>query len=174
MSLFINKKPISRELLIVVNTIGIITETTSNCFDILGYNNSEMQNTNISKYLNYTSDDLILMKNLNVEILRKDGVKLFFDIHITPLIINNKLESITFSLFDITKDKELHSREKIALKIFEYTKDIVCRFELLPEIKFTYLSQSVEDITGYAVEEYMKNPMLAFEITHPDDREAQF
>jgi hypothetical protein len=43
MSLFINKKPISRELLISVNNIGVITEDTSNCFDILGYTNLEMQ-----------------------------------------------------------------------------------------------------------------------------------
>ena len=60
------------------------------------------------------------------------------------------------------------------LKMFEHTKDIVCRFELIPEPKFTYLSPSVEDILGYAVEEYIKNPMLPFEITHPNDQEIQF
>lgn len=61
MNTIINNKPISRELLIVINNLGIITESTSNCFDLLGYTNSEMQNTNISKYLNYTFDDLILV-----------------------------------------------------------------------------------------------------------------
>lgn len=58
-------------------------------------------------------------------------------------------------------------------KMFENAKDIVCRFEILPESKFTYLSQSVEDILGYRVKEYMENPNLIFEIVHPDDYETQ-
>jgi len=174
MSLFINKEPISRELLIVVNNIGIITKATSNCFDILGYTNIEMQNANISKYLNYTIDDLILMKNLNVEISRKDGEKLFFDIHITPLIIDNKNEGIYISIIDISKYREIENREKIFFKMLQSSKDIVCRFELVPKIKFTYLSPSVENIMGYPLEDYVKNPMLPFDITHPDDKKRQF
>lgn len=73
------------------------------------------------------------------------------------------------TLYQIYLRHILSTSKKITLKIFECTKDIVCRFELLPEIKFTYLSKSVQDITGYSVEEHIKNPMLAFEITHPDD-----
>lgn len=174
MSTFINEKPLSRELLININNIGEITEITPNCFDILGYTNLEMQNTNISKYLNYTFDDLILMKNLNVEISRKDRIKLFLDIQITPLIINNTNESIHLSIIDISKYKEIENREKIFFKMLQNSKDIVCRLELIPKLKFTYLSPSVEDILGYTVEEHMRNPMLPFEITHPDDREIQF
>jgi PAS domain-containing protein len=167
MSLLINNKPISRELLIVVNNIGIITEATSNCFDILGYTNLEMQNTNIYKYLNYTFDDLIIIENLNIEISRKDGLKLFFDIHITPLIIDNNNEGIYLSIIDISKYKEIEKREKIFFKMLQNPKDIVCRLELIPEPKFTYLSPSVENILGYLLEDYMKNPMLPFQIIHP-------
>lgn len=174
MSIFIDNKPISRELIIVVNNIGIITEVTSNCLDILGYTNLEMQNVHISKYLNYAFDDLILMKNLNVEISRKDGEKLFFDIHITPLIVDNKNEGIYLSIIDISKYKEIENREKIFFKMLQNSKDIVCRLELVPKLKFTYLSPSVESILGYTVEEHIKNPMLPFEIVHPDDKEKQF
>lgn len=174
MNKFINKKPILRELLILVNNLGIITEATTNCFDLLGYTNLEMQNTNIHKYLNYTFDDLALMENLNVEISRKDGVKLFFDIHITPIIIDNKNEGIHLSIIDISKYKEIENREKIFIKMLQNSKDIVCRLELVPKLKFAYLSPSVENILGYTLEEHMKNPMLPFEITHPDDREIQF
>lgn len=174
MNIFNNKKTISRELLIQINNLGIITEITPNCFDILGYTNSEMQNTNISKYLNYTFDDLIPIKNLNVEILRKNGVKLFFDIHITPLIIDNKIEGIYLSIIDISKYKEVENREKKFFKMLGNSKDIVCRLELVPELKFTYMSPSVEDILGYPVEDYIKNPMLPFQIIHPEDHETQF
>lgn len=174
MNLLINNKPISRELLININKLGIITQITPNCFDILGYTNLEMQNTNISKYLNYTFDDLILMKNLNVEISIKDGVKLFFDIYITPLIIDNKYEGIYLSIIDISKYKEIKDREKIFFKMLQNSKDIVSRLELVPKLKFTYLSPAVENILGYSLDEHIKNPMLPFEITHPDDREIQF
>ncbi|MTK11979.1 MAG: diguanylate cyclase [Clostridiaceae bacterium] len=174
MDIFINKKAISRELLIEVNNYGIITEITSNCFDILGYTNSEMLNTNIFEYLNYTFDDLVLNENFNAEISKKDGVKLFFDICATPLVTNNIIEGICFSFIDISKYKEFEDREKMFFKMFEDAKDIVCRLELIPELKFTYISPSVEDIVGYTVEEHMKNPMLPFEIVHPDDREIQF
>ncbi len=173
MSTVINNKPISRELLIVINNLGIITESTSNCFNLLGYTNSEMQNTNISKYFNYTFDDLILMKNINVEISRKDGVKLFFDIHITPLIIDNKNKSICLSIIDISKYKEIENRGRIFFKMLQNSKDIVCRLELIPELKFTYLSPSVENVLGYPLEDYIKNPMLPCEIIHPDDKEIQ-
>lgn len=173
MSIFINKKAISRELLIEINNYGIITEITSNCFHILGYTEKEMLNTNIFKYLNYTFDDLVLNENFNAEISKKDGVKLFFDICATPLVTNNKIEGICFSFIDISKYKDFENREKMTLKMFEHTKDIVCRFEIIPELKFTYLSNSIEDILGYTVEEHIKNPMLPFEIAHPDDRKIQ-
>lgn len=173
MNASINTAHISRELLIVVNNIGTITEVTSNCFDILGYTNSEMQNTNIYTYLNYTFADLILAENLNIEISKKDGVKLFFDIHVTPLIINNKIDCIYLSIIDISKYKEIKNREKAYYKMLQNSKDIICRFEIIPEPKFTYLSPSVEDILGYTVEEHMIDPMLVFNIIHPEDYETQ-
>ena len=61
----------------------------------------------------------------------------------------------------------------MVFKMLERAKDIVCRLEIIPEPKFTYLSHSAEDIFGYSLEEYKKNPMLPFEIAHPDDYEIQ-
>lgn len=173
MNLLVNNKPMSRELLININNLGIITEITPNCFDMLGYKSLEMLDTNIYEYLNYTFDDLILLRNLNVKISRKDGTKIFFDIHLTPIIIDNKNIGIYLSIIDVSKYKEIENREKIFFKMLQSSKDIVCRLELIPEPKFTYLTPSVENILGYPLEDYMKNPMLPFEITHPDDQEIQ-
>lgn len=61
----------------------------------------------------------------------------------------------------------------MAFKMLEHAKDILCRFEIVPEPKFTYLSPSVENILGYTVEEYLKNPMFVFNIVHPDDHKIQ-
>lgn len=174
MNRFVNEKAISRELLIEINNFGIITEITPNCFNMLGYADTEMLNTNISNYLNYTFDDLSRNKNFNAQISKKDGIKLFFDVHATPLIINNRIKGISLSLIDISKYKEFENKPKMILKMFEHTRDIISRFEIIPKPKFTYLNSSVEDILGYPLEEYIKNPMLPFEITHPDDKEIQF
>ncbi|MBU3142712.1 PAS domain-containing protein [Clostridium sp. CF012] len=119
MSLLGNTRIVSRELQVEVNTSGIITQITSNCYDILGYTDVEILNTNIRKY------------------------------------------------------KESIDQEKMVFKMLERSKDIVCRLEIIPEPKFTYLSRSAEDMFGYRLEEYKKNPMLPFEIAHPDDSEIQ-
>lgn len=168
-----NSKFTSRELQIKVNKYGIITEITSNCFDILGCSDTEILNTNISNYLNYTFDDLVLNENFNVEISMKNGVKRFLDIHTTPLIVNNTTESIYLSIIDVSRYKESENKGNMLFKMIEHSKDIVCRVELIPNRKYTYLSPSVEDILGYKLEEHLKNPFLPFEIVHPDDYEAQ-
>lgn len=176
MDLFVdvNRNFVSRELQIEVNKHGIITQVTSNCYNILGYTDDEMLDKDISKYFKYNFNHFVETKNFNVEFLKKDGIRLFFDVFVTPLIINNKIEGMGLSLIDISKYKELEKMDKMKLKMFEQTKDIVCRLELIPKPQFTYLSPSVEAILGYTLEEYMKNPMLPFEIVHPDDREIQF
>ena len=61
----------------------------------------------------------------------------------------------------------------MAFRMLERAKDIICRYEIIPEPQFTYLSPSVEDILGYSLEEYKKIPMLPLEIVHPDDYEIQ-
>jgi len=77
MSLIFNKKIVSRKLQIEVNNSGIITQITSNCYNILGYTASEILNTSISKYLKFTFEELVLNESFNVEVSNKDGLKLF-------------------------------------------------------------------------------------------------
>ncbi|MBU3111665.1 diguanylate cyclase domain-containing protein [Clostridium lacusfryxellense] len=174
MSLIPNRTIFSRELQIVIDSCGMITEITSNCYDILGYTDVEMLDTNICKYLKYTFDDLVHIESTNAEILSKDGIKIFFDISSNHIRNNdNKHYLVHLSLIDISKYKESKNREEMLFRMFSHAKDLICRLELIPEVKFTYLSPSVEDILGYSLEEYKKNPMLPFEIIHPDDREIQ-
>lgn len=64
-----NKKFISRELQIEVHSDGLITQITSNCNDILGYTEHEMLDTNISKYIKYTFDNLITAESTYLSLL---------------------------------------------------------------------------------------------------------
>lgn len=174
MSILVNKRIVSRELQVEVNNSGIITKITSNCYDILGYTDVEILNTNISKYLKYTFDELVINENFNTEISNKDGIKRFFDVFASTILVNNKIEHIHLSLIDISRYKEpKHDQEQMVFRILERAKDIIYRFEIIPEPKFTYLSPSVKDMFGYTVEENLSNPMLVYEIVHPDDYEIQ-
>ena len=83
MNLIAKRKIVSRELQLEINNSGIITQITSNCYDILGYTDVEMLDTNISKYLKYTFDDLVHIESFNTEILKKEGIKLFLIYHLT-------------------------------------------------------------------------------------------
>jgi diguanylate cyclase (GGDEF)-like protein/PAS domain S-box-containing protein len=61
--------------------------------------------------------------------------------------------------------------EKTINQIFERSRYIIYRTELIPTFKFTYLSPSIEELLGYSAEEHLINPMLPFELSHPDDRD---
>ncbi|ERI93376.1 diguanylate cyclase domain protein [Clostridiales bacterium oral taxon 876 str. F0540] len=160
---------VSRELKIEVDKKGIITRVSSNCYNVIGYKDCELIGAYIFDYIDYSYEELKLVRSFNAEIEGKDRVKGYFDIQ-----VNTTDEGIFLSIIDISKYKELEKMDKMKLKMFEKTKDIVCRFEILPKPRFIYLSPSVEKILGYPLEDYMKNPMLPFELVHPEDREAQY
>ena len=47
--------------------------------------------------------------------------------------------------------------------------DIVYRYRFLPEPGFDFVSDSVEEITGFTPEEHYADPQLGLKIVHPDD-----
>lgn len=163
----------TRELQIKINTLGIIIGITDNCYNILGYTAQEMINTNINKYLSYNFEDFISNLNFNVEVQNRNGINHYFDVCATPIIDNNSINSIALSFIDISKYKEIEAREEMFFKMLQKSKDIVCKYQIIPQIKFIYLSPSVENILGYKLEEYENDPMLTFKIVHPDDYQIQ-
>lgn len=166
-----NLKP-SRELLIQVDEIGKITAITPNCYDILGFTESELINTYIYSHLGYDLDSLLSHTNIQTSMQKKDGEKLFFNLAVTPLIKDNyKIIGAKLSLIDISKYVQLEEYCNQFKKIFEKTKDIIFTFQIIPEQKFLYLSNSIMNILGYDADAHFKNPNLVFELTHPDDIE---
>ena len=164
----------SKELQIEINSLDTITSISTNCYTLLGYYDSDMLNNKINKYFDYSFNDLVNIKDLQTEISRKDGTTFYCELSVTNILfVDNKPITIELSIIDISKYKKLEEREKMFFKMFENSKDIICRFEIIPEPRFTYLSHSVEDILGYAIEEYIERPMLVFEIVHPDDTQIQ-
>lgn len=61
------------------------------------------------------------------------------------------------------------SEERYRL-IVERSPDVIFQYVLEPDARLTYLSPSVEALTGYPVAAFYANPRLVVELAHPDDR----
>jgi PAS domain S-box-containing protein len=57
------------------------------------------------------------------------------------------------------------------VRVLRNTSDLIYRYEYLPDRKFTYISPSVIDFSGYTSEEYYKDPELGLKVIHPEDRQ---
>ncbi len=63
--------------------------------------------------------------------------------------------------------RELTEREELFRGLVENARDILFQYDLFPELKLTYISPVVEEITGYPPEEYYQNPQGPFCGGHP-------
>lgn len=165
------KERISRELICEIDLKGIIKDITSNCFKILGYKKEEMINRNIIEFMDEKLDiDILREKSMeSIEISLIDYKKNIIYIDTTYKIIDEHNDvRIYLSMIDISKHKKNEENAKRLMSIFEKSKDIIYSLQLVPQIKFNYLSPSVIDNLGYSLEEYYVNPIIPFEIIHPD------
>lgn len=77
----------------------------------------------------------------------------------------------------LIKEINIRKQQEQNLKLTEEKYRTVAEYNydwetwLGPDGKFVYVSPSCESITGYSVDEFMKDATLFFKITHPDDRE---
>ena len=79
----------SRELNIKINADGVITLISPNCYEILGYKEDEVLNTNISNYLGYSLQDLSAHTDIQIGVSKKNEEMVYFDISFKPLVDND-------------------------------------------------------------------------------------
>ena len=88
-------------------------------------------------------------------------------------------DCIPFRIFctfvDITEQKTsvdfLKESEEKYKRLTDNIKDIVYRIELVPQKKFTYVSQSIRQIIGYEPEDFYNGIELASNVIYVDDRD---
>ncbi len=66
-------------------------------------------------------------------------------------------------------EQALSESEKRFRRLAENADDIIYRYDIYPERKFTYVSPAATRITGYTPEEHYADPELGTKIVHPDD-----
>ncbi len=71
-----------------------------------------------------------------------------------------------------TRNTERHLRESEARfrRLAEHAPDIIYRYDLRPEPRFSYVSPAAAAITGYTPEEHYADPDLGRKLVHPEDR----
>ncbi|GEM_PF-2360182 len=67
-------------------------------------------------------------------------------------------------------ERDLARKEELFRLLAENSRDLVYRYELIPERRFEYVSPSATRIVGYTPEEHYANPELGIELVLPEDR----
>ena len=160
-----------REVSIEIDNNEVVTFISQNCKNLLGYTQHELVSKNIGDILSIIPSKNKSITNIKASIITRIGTVIPVDLAGSPLIDdNNDISGYRISLFDISAYLKFDSHEKTINNMFERSRDIIYRTELIPAFKFTYLSPSIKEILGYSAEEHLINPMIPYEIVHPDDR----
>jgi len=160
-----------REVYIEIDNNEVVTFISQNCKNLLGYTQQELVSKNIGDILSIIPLKNKSITNIKASVITKIGTVIPVDLAGSPLIDdNNDISGYRISLFDISAYLKFDSNEETINNMFERSRDIIYRTELIPKFKFTYLSPSIKEILGYSAEEHLMNPMIPYEIVHPDDR----
>ena len=98
-------------------------------------------------------------------------------LYLMEIIFSNILNFSIFIIYFQKAKEELTIADRLYRIIAENATDVIFYYALQPQPAFTYVSPSVETLTGYAPEEFYENPRFYLEITdseHFDDMKALF
>jgi PAS domain S-box-containing protein len=84
--------------------------------------------------------------------------------------VKNALRVKHINLEKMKAQQALIESENRFRRLAENADDLIYRYELHPEQKFTYVSPSATKITGFTPDEHYTDPQLGYKLIHPDDR----
>lgn len=109
-----------------------------------------------------------------VESVFPKGDLVTFECTASPVLENKKVVAVVVEAADITKQSglkaSLEKNEELFRMLAQNATDIVYRYNFYPTFECEFISPSVKKTTGYAQEEYYKDPTLGTRIIHPEDQ----
>ncbi|KZL92487.1 sensor domain-containing diguanylate cyclase [Clostridium magnum] len=163
---------IKKEITFELDSSNLIIDISHNVINILGFLSDEMIGRNIFDFIEVKESyfNLNFLDNIDMFFIHKNRGLVYMELQIKVIEDDRgKILRKYGSMIDISKYKEIERRKEHFKVVLESAKDIIYRFEIIPEPKFVYISSAVEEVFGYEVEEYYKNYMHVFNTSHPDD-----
>lgn len=183
------------EGVVYLNKKAEILKANQRAFTLLGITESNWTDwVSISEKVSFFDENLQPIQFNDLPIVKSVKEGLEFKGKVVGLLFSNtttirwisvstKLEFLTndhneyrvfVTLSDISERKEfvdsLSESEYKYRRLTENLQDVVFRYELVPQRKFSYISPSVITLTGFQPEEYYKNPDLGIEVVFEEDR----
>ncbi len=171
---------------IVIELNGKIFQTNNSFSSIFGFENpGELINKDIldlverndviriAEYLQLIGKKKNNINKLEFQGKRKDNSNFYAEISASVFEFNNKTYTVIIA-HDITERKEVQnaitdSEEKYR-NIIESIDDFLYTYERINKIlKPVFFTSSVEKITGYSQDSFLKDSKLLVKIVHPDD-----
>ncbi|MFX1489760.1 MAG: PAS domain S-box protein, partial [Promethearchaeota archaeon] len=112
---------------------------------------------------------------LEVRILKKDGTYLWTETNGKTFMDNEGRTKVLTITRDITDRKIAQERIKKSEEQLKYlissSPTVIFTANVLKDLKFTFISKNIKEITGYEPEEFIKTPEFWISKVHPEDKE---
>lgn len=92
--------------------------------------------------------------------------------YLTEVIFSNILNFCIFVIYIQRSRIEMNMAETLHRIIVENATDVIFYYTLTPQKAFTYITPSIEEVTGYSPNEFYNNPKFYYEIVPPSEFEG--
>ena len=171
-----NINSVTREIIFQLDVEKTIIYVNEGWKNVLGYDLQDSIGKLITDFLSedeviYISSDAEAKSCCQKAFIHIDGTRRYLDI-VSKALLNDdgRVTGIYGSMIDRTELRELKIRQVQLRDLVENSKDIIYHYQIHPERKFVYLSPSISDVLGYSRERNYSDPLLVFDVIHPDDR----
>lgn len=159
---------------------GIIIDVNDAFAKIFGYKKTECIGKSVLHFTAEESRDYLINKvksgydkPYQAYGITKKGNKILCELKPNVIDYFGKKVRVT-CVRDITKETLIEEKLNETLNNYKLitntASDIIFQITLFPKYTYNFISPSVKEVLGYSQRDFYKNPLLAMQTIHPDDR----
>ncbi len=170
----------SQELIISMDTNGVITFANKVWKNILGYTEEDLLGR---KFLDLVNDEVRTkctsffnrivngetLQSVDSQLVARSGELIYIEANSTPIVAEGQVVGVQVFARDVRMKRkmelEIKESENRLRKVFESVQDVI--YTISPKGVFVSLNPAFEKLSGYKVEEWIGRPFA--ELVHPDD-----